>query len=292
MFDKQIDYNYNAYYGYGWEIGSMQIGTTDEWIETISHSGAINGFNTLITRIPSEKTLIVLLNNAGFAPLYEMAVNMTGILHDQPYKFPKKSVAYALAERIEKDGIEKAISFYKEIKGSDNYTLDENEMNWLGYQLLWADKANEAAMVFKLIVDAFPNSFNAFDSYAEALLALGDTIHAIENYTKSVELNPGNGNGLQVLEKLGVDTDSYVIKVSVEDLKLLEGEYMNNDWKIEIKIVNGELTGNDKGYHYRLIPVGENEFINPDDNASLVFDTKDKNAITLTLFGNTFRKMM
>jgi len=38
-------------------------------------------------------------------------------------------------------------------------------------------------------------------------------------------------------------------------------------------------------------PVGDGEFVNPDDGASLVFDTKDKNAITLVLFGTAkFKK--
>jgi len=78
----------------------------------------------------------------------------------------------------------------------------------------------------------------------------------------------------------------------------LEGEYVatnspnDKEWKIQFKVVNGELTGNDKGYRYRLIPVGENKFINPDDNASLVFDTKDTSAITLMLFGVRFRKVI
>ena len=50
--------------------------------------------------------------------------------------------------------------------------------------------------------------------------------------------------------------------------------------------------GNDRGYRYRLIPVGENKFINPDDGASLLFNTGEKSAITLMLFGFRFRKVM
>jgi hypothetical protein len=52
------------------------------------------------------------------------------------------------------------------------------------------------------------------------------------------------------------------------------------------------LYGNDRGYRYRVLPVGgDGEFVNPDDGASLVFNTKDKNAITMVLFGNlNFKK--
>ena len=80
---------------------------------------------------------------------------------------------------------------------------------------------------------------------------------------------------------------------------MLEGEYTimqpahgaDEQWKIVIDEVNGELTGNDRGYRYKLLPVSENKFINPDDGASLEFDTSDKEAITLLLFGKfRFRK--
>jgi hypothetical protein len=35
------------------------------------------------------------------------------------------------------------------------------------------------------------------------LLKAGDKLHAIENYRKSLELNPQNGNGRDVLKSLG-----------------------------------------------------------------------------------------
>ncbi|MEP7197320.1 MAG: serine hydrolase [Saprospiraceae bacterium] len=289
FFQKHIQSFGLVYYAYGWEIAQMPIGNTKELIETIGHSGTINGFNSLITRIVKDKNLIVLLNNTGEAPLDEMTIAINGILYDKPYNFPKKSVAYSLLKVIKEKGIPSATNYYKAILDSSNYRLIENEMNSAGYELLQSGKVKEAAFVFKLNVETFPNSFNVYDSYGESLLALGDKAQAIENYKKSVQLNPSNENGLKVLIGLGVNTDSLIKKVSLEYLKLLEGEYVSkngtNEWKIEFKVVNGELMGNDQGYRYKVLPVGENTFVNPDDGASLVFDTKDKGAINLLLFG-------
>ncbi|HZV68571.1 MAG TPA: serine hydrolase domain-containing protein [Saprospiraceae bacterium] len=286
------------FYGYGWEMGKMPVGSSDDVVQIISHSGSINGFGTLITRIPSDKSSIILLNNAGGAPLYDITIGITGILQDKPYSLPKKSLAFSLLEMIEKDGVRPPLVNLKEIKDSGDYTINENEMNVAGYQLLHSSPS-EAAFIFKMNVEAFPNSFNTYDSYGEALLILGDTTQAIENYTKSVKLNPGNENGLKVLKELGVNTDTLIKKVSIEDLKLLEGDYIITNpptdgdkyWKIEFEEVSGVLVGNDRGYRYKLVPVRDNQFINPDDGASLIFDTKDKNAITLMLFGRfKFRK--
>ena len=287
---------WGQHYGYGWEIGNMSIGNTREQSQIIGHGGSINGFNTKITRIPSEKSLILLLNNTGGAPLYDMTTAINGILHDKPYIFPKRSMANSLLDAIEKDGITEALLYFNEIKDSSDYHLDENEMNLSGYRLLQSGKTKEAASVFKLNIEAFPNSFNVYDSYGEALMVLGDTTNAIENYKKSVQLNPDNQNGIKILKELGINTDSLVVKVPIEHLKLLAGEYkaidQNRDWKIVIEELDGELFGNDGGYRYKLNPVGDDKFINPDDGATVVFDTKDKNAISFVIFGRVnFKKV-
>jgi CubicO group peptidase (beta-lactamase class C family) len=295
LFTKHIPSG-GGHYGYGWGVGEMTLGNTAERIGTVGHGGGINGFNTQITRIPSDRSFIVLLNNTGGAPLNEMTSAIAAILYDKPYDLPKRSAAFSLADRIEKAGIPAALEYYKGIKDSTGYYLNENEMNGTGYQLLQSGKLKEAAAIFKLNTEAFPKSANVYDSYGEALMALGNKTEAIENYKRSVKLNPGNENAIKILKDNGIKTDDLVKKVSVEYLKRLEGEYLNVDnkeWKIKFNVAEGILYGDDRGYRYKVLPVAEGEFVNPDDGASLVFDTKDKNAITMVLFGRfKFKKVI
>lgn len=207
-------------------------------------------------------------------------------------KVQNRSLAYSTSKVMLKDGIAKGLSFYSKAKDSSNYYFTEDELNYAGYQLLEKKKLNEAAEIFKLNIERSPNSFNVYDSYAEALLALGNKDQAIEQFKKSLQLNPGSRNGLMRLKELGIDP-STVVKlppVNMEELKLLEGVYLSTNQnnfmrKITFAVQEGELTGEDNGYKYKLISLGEGKFINPDDGASLVFDTKDKNAISLLLFG-------
>ena len=127
--------------------------------------------------------------------------------------------------------------------------------------------------IFNLNAQRFPKSANVFDSYGAVLMALGDKTEAIENYKKSVKLNPGNESAIRILKDNGVKTDDLIKKVPIEYLKLLEGEYLNvdnKDWKIKFDLTEGVLYGNDRGYRYKVLPVAENEFVNPDDGASLV----------------------
>ncbi len=287
-----------GHYGYGWDIDEMPIGNTADRIETVGHGGGIDGFNTQLTRIPSDQSFIVLLNNTGRAPLNEMTKAIAAILYDKTYDLPKKSVAQSLSGKMEKEGIQVAIKYFNSIKDSTGvYNLNENEMNMTGYQFLQSGKANESAAIFKLNTQVFPKSWNVYDSYGEALMALGNKTEAIENYKQSVKLNPGNEGGIKILKDNGVKTDDLIKKVSIEYLKLLEGEYQNVDnkeWKIRFNVEEGTLYGNDRGYRYKVLPVvGEGEFLNPDDGASLVFDTKSKQAITMMLFGKAkFKKVM
>lgn len=58
--------------------------------------------------------------------------------------------------------------------------------------------------IFKLNVEAFPREWNVYDSLGEVYLKLGDKPGAIENYKKSLDLNPHNDNGREALKSLGI----------------------------------------------------------------------------------------
>ena len=102
------------------------------------------------------------------------------------------------------DNIGKAIKFYRKAKKhhADQYAFREVETNQFGYQLIAMNKLEDAKAIFKLNVEEYPDSWNTYDSYAEALMNNGEKEEAIKNYEKSVELNPDNRGGKQQLERL------------------------------------------------------------------------------------------
>tara|TARA_R110002124_G_scaffold101952_1_gene249773 strand:- start:1124 stop:2623 length:1500 start_codon:yes stop_codon:yes gene_type:complete len=191
----------NESYGYGWFIGEVSNGTNDK-LKVTSHGGGINGFNTIISRIPADKNLVVILNNTGGTVLNEMTTSIQNILYDKPYDLPKKSLAASLLEDISDDGLVIGLEKFKENKKANNYALSEDEMNNIGYQFLQSEKVEEAVAVFKLNAEAFPKSGNAYDSLGEAYLKNGNKKLAIFNYKKSVELDPTNENGKKVLAEI------------------------------------------------------------------------------------------
>jgi Flp pilus assembly protein TadD len=74
----------------------------------------------------------------------------------------------------------------------------------MGYDLLRKGDTVAAIDVFRLNVEQFPQDANVYDSLGEAYLKQGDKRLAIENYKRSLDLNPQNDNAREVLKKLEV----------------------------------------------------------------------------------------
>jgi tetratricopeptide (TPR) repeat protein len=88
---------------------------------------------------------------------------------------------------------------------SEDFTAMESEFNTLGYRLLAMDRTDEAIKLFKLNTEYYPESSNAFDSLGEAYMEAGDTELAVENYRKSLDLDPNNTNAKAMIDKLETD---------------------------------------------------------------------------------------
>ena len=115
---------------------------------------------------------------------------------------------------------------------------EAREMNRFGYGYLNKKEYEKAiGVIFKLNVRAYPESFNVYDSYGEALMAAGNKEGAIKNYKKSLELNPHNLNGIEKLKELGVDAElPKDAEINPAVYNLLVGKYeLNPQFILEVK---------------------------------------------------------
>jgi Flp pilus assembly protein TadD len=78
----------------------------------------------------------------------------------------------------------------------------ESELNQLGYYFLARGATTSAIDVLRFNVIAFPRSANVYDSLGEAYLTRGDTALAVTNYRKSLELDLGNTNAINILKRI------------------------------------------------------------------------------------------
>jgi CubicO group peptidase (beta-lactamase class C family) len=80
--------------------------------------------------------------------------------------------------------------------------INEDNLDRLGYNFLNRTKTKLAQDVFKVNMTLYPESFNVYDSYAEACMEMGEIELAILNYNKSLSMNPQNNNAKEMLKEL------------------------------------------------------------------------------------------
>ncbi len=105
-------------------------------------------------------------------------------------------------------GIDEALGIYNEAKKKNPEVVlfSENTLIGVGYfGFLNKGKIKEAIKIFQLVTDAFPDSWNGFDSLAEAFMVDKQNSLAVKYYKKSLEINPENTNAKQKLTELGAN---------------------------------------------------------------------------------------
>ena len=110
-----------------------------------------------------------------------------------------------LIQALYAEGYDAMERVYTDMRTEDPDAYNESVLNALGYELLFAGRTADAINVFTLNVETYPGYANGYDSLGEAYMKNGDNERAIENYKKSLDLNPGNTNARDMLEKLGAE---------------------------------------------------------------------------------------
>jgi len=191
---------------YGWLVSKTSLRRTEDSLKLMTE-GAVFGFFARAVRLSKDKHTIILLTNVRAATnfLPDIERGITDILYDRAPQPPKRSIAEALLATIKQKGVNPALEQFRNLrsKQQNRYSFTEDELNNLGYFLLNnMRKVQDAIEMFKLNVTEYPQSSNAYDSLGQAYMVSGDKELAIENYQRSLELNPQNKNAIEMLKKL------------------------------------------------------------------------------------------
>ena len=109
----------------------------------------------------------------------------------------------AFRAELGRQGFDHAPAIYAVmLKDQPDFKLDEDAVIRWAYDLMEQNHLPEAIDLFKLDVQVFPGSWNGYDSLGEAYMKAGQKQLAIDNYKKSLELNPANDDAKEKLKVL------------------------------------------------------------------------------------------
>ncbi len=192
-----------------WSPGKFNNGTPTNWARgwgiakfRKNHKaiGMSGGNRSALLVYPDDHLAVIVLTNlAGSAP--EDFIEEIAGCYDPD--ITKADPLTYLRKSLREKGFDKAIEVVKkEQKANPEFDPKEDELNNWAYRMMANGQQKEALEIFKLNVHLFPESWNAYDSYGEILLKMGDRNKAIEMYRRSIALNPDNENGKKVLRQI------------------------------------------------------------------------------------------
>jgi CubicO group peptidase (beta-lactamase class C family) len=168
------------------------------------HNGADEGFQALLTmNANTGKGLALMVNSDNGLAAGQFVADTVAKEYGWNYNTGPETFSKLLV-LAKVNGPNAAIQHYAALKKSaqGKEEIDEGTLNDLGYSLLQSGDTQGAILVFQRNVQEYPESWNVYDSLGEAYLDAGQKDLAITNYEKSVQLNPKNQSGIDMLRKL------------------------------------------------------------------------------------------
>ena len=191
--------------GYGWQINNNYFSSSTDSIKMVRCTGSLPGFNSLVVRFPEHKKTIIVMENLKqqWYRQFEIVQKIASALFNKPFELPQPSLAEAMLDVIKKTGMTSAVQVYEKNRKTNSHYSNESEINGLGYYLLnELGQTDNAILIFQVNTQLFPASANVYDSLAEAYMRKGDNKNAVAFYQKSLQLDPGNNNAKQIIERL------------------------------------------------------------------------------------------
>ncbi len=168
------------------------------------HDGADEGFQARFTmNADTGKGVVIMANSDAFLGASDLLIAAVAREFDWRYKSPSNVFGRVLLIAKVK-GAAAALEYCEKLPKTSptGEGVGEGMLNGIGYSLLYSRQEADGIVVFRRVVEMYPQSANAFDSLGEAYAKTGQKALAIANYQRSLQLNPKNENAIERLKKL------------------------------------------------------------------------------------------
>lgn len=181
-------------FAYGWDITKVN--------NTTSYN--FSGGNVSVYKIYPQNNMAIVMMSNGYSlfPIQYRTINHIAAMLDKDLTDDYSLAEETIISEFSKKENPTAENIYYSLKTKNPKWNFENTLNDIGYILLRNSRIDEAVKVFALNVKENPQSANAFDSLGEGYLSAKNYTLALENYKKSLELNPENTNAIKMIHTI------------------------------------------------------------------------------------------
>jgi CubicO group peptidase (beta-lactamase class C family) len=167
----------------------------------------IGGMRSAFYVYPDHDLAIVILTNLAGAAPEQMVDVVASYFLPELRQVSGGYATYRLREQAQARGFANLDEKLAQLKQQSGIAQpSEDELNGWGYRLLGDGKPAQAVAVMSLATRLYPDSFNAYDSLAEAHEAARQNELAVKNYQRSLALNAQNVHATERLRVLSADT--------------------------------------------------------------------------------------
>jgi CubicO group peptidase (beta-lactamase class C family) len=185
-----------GWYGYGMQFaGAKKSGI-------YGHSGGHYGVGAEWRIFDKQNYTVILLTNKD---LDQGFMDARFFIEKTISGSTAKLEGYFFTKKIVTTCLDKSIDAAIKMTNVSKIKPSEYQINSKGYEMIKRGFYKKAIKLFQLEVHFFPDSYDAYDSLGEAYMEDQQIKKAIQNYTKSLALNPKNTNAkdkLKILQKM------------------------------------------------------------------------------------------
>jgi CubicO group peptidase (beta-lactamase class C family) len=178
--------------------------------DLFGHIGDDEGFQAMLMMYSDSGQGAAIMANSEFGILLgdylieNIAQEYDWKRHSPPDR-PRLGASAALLATAHFQNIQAALRQYQALKlqNPSRFTPNKDTLLIFAYLLLADNKLQDTLEALKLEVEEYPEYWDAFNTLAKVYMLFGERQLAIQNFEKSVELNPDNRSALENIKTLG-----------------------------------------------------------------------------------------
>lgn len=192
------------------DLGEGQLFYKDGWFvlkpdsrnDILLHNGGTGGFTSFIAYNKNTEIGVVILSNA-VSLMDDIGLKL--IYPAFKLKHPERTIAYELADSIEKGSIKDLVRKYEKLK-NENYPDNILNIYWLERYFFGQENYTVSNQLSDIMVKVLPDDWEVMDIKGQKFERLKRYREAAEAYQKALDLNP---NQALLKEKIKYCTEMY-----------------------------------------------------------------------------------